>query len=94
MNTPEILPAPAETMDELLSKLDMIHEVAKKWDNTEEGAQLDDIINYRVNELTDDIQRVHGTPEEWQTFSDKCDEIRAAVSKKLTEALDATFDLS
>lgn len=96
MDTPDILPAPVNTIDGLIGKLDMIHAAAQMWHESENGNDpaLVNVLRVRVHELLNDIIAVGVTPEQWGDIASRCDEISALFKGRLIATLNDAFNNS
>lgn len=89
----EIAPHPVNTVEELFSKLDLIHEAAKQYSAMPSEDELGRILLHRAVELFSDISVVDFTPEHWQAVGEKLEGIREAVRQGTINDLNEMYAL-
>jgi hypothetical protein len=93
MENIEIAPHPVNSIEDLLAKLDLIHEAAKQYSTKSSDDELGLVLLHRAVELMSDISIIDPAPEHWQTVGEKLEGIREAVRQGTINDLNAMYAL-
>lgn len=89
----EIMPAPVNTPEELIAKMDLILGAAQQWVTIEDD-ELGAAIYRRCSELPGNLSTVQGTQEHWEAFNQKAVAIQRALQQKAYVELQAMNSLN
>lgn len=81
MESNEFTPAPVNTAEELIAKMDLILGAAQQWVNDDDDA-LGAAIYRRCSELPANLASVQGTQDHWRVFDQKAIAINHALRQK------------
>lgn len=86
-------PTPINTVDDLLAKMDMILLGIEQWSGDRNRELMSD-IRTRAMELSNDLDGLEVTKDEWQIIGAKTTDIREAIRQADITHFNAQFDAS
>lgn len=93
MNYPDFPPAPVNSADELIAKMNLILGAAEQWVNVDDD-ELGAAIYRRCSELPANLASVQGTPEQWEAFNKAAIAINHSLRVKAHVELQAMNSLN
>jgi hypothetical protein len=81
MERNEITPAPVNTAEELIAKMDLILGAAQQWVTVDDD-ELGAAIYRRCSELPANLSTVQGSQEHWAAFNEKAVAINRSLRQK------------